>query len=202
LKTLLKYQGIDIPETLDTAKWSRNFIKWVKEQAEKDELLKDLILLMLEEVEQLRQLLLKTTRKIRSLMHTQRYSENYDVLISTPGIGPTTATLLLMEIGDIQRFKSFDRLNNFVGYYPGSNSSGEKEQDTGISKRKHNQLRTAIVESAWTAIRIDPALMESYQQLCKRMKGNEAIIRIARKLLRRVRAVLLKKQKYEKGLVS
>lgn len=202
LKSLLKYQGIDIPEPLDKSKWSRNFIKWVEEQAEKDELLKDVILLMLEEVEQLRRLMLKTTRKLRLLMRTERYLEGMDLLVSTPGVGPTTAMLFLTEIGDIQRFRTFDRLNNFVGYYPGSHSSGEKEQDTGISRRKHNQLRAALIESAWTAIRIDPALMDAYEQLCKRMKGNDAIIRIARKLLRRMRTVLLKKQKYEKGIVS
>ena len=202
LKSLLKYQGIDIPKQLDTPKWSRNFIKWVEEQAENDEILKDVIELMLEEVNRLREVLLKTEKKLRALMRTERYSENVDLLVSTPGVGATTAMLFLMEIGDIQRFKTFDRLNNFVGYYPGSNSSGEKEQDTGISKRKHKELRTALVESAWQAIRIDPALLEVYQQLCKRMKGSEAIIRIARKLLRRMRAVLVKKQKYEKGLVS
>lgn len=202
MKSLLKYQGIDIPEPLDKSKWSRNFIKWVEEQAEKDELLKDVILLMMEEVEQLRQLLLKTTRKLRSLMRTERYSEDMDILVSTAGVGPTTAMLFLTEIGDIRRFTTFDSLNNFVGYYPGSYSSGEKEQDTGISKRKHNQLRAALIESAWQAIRIDPALMDAYEQLCKRMKGNDAIIRIARKLLRRMRTVLLKKQKYEKGIVS
>jgi transposase len=202
LKSLLKYQGIDIPEHLDKSKWSRNFIKWVEEQAQRDELLKDVMLLMLEEVQQLRQLLLKTMKKLRLLMRSERYSENSEILISIPGIGPTTTMLFLMEVGDIERFKSFDKLNNFVGLYPGSKSSGEKEQDTGISKRKHKELRAAIVESAWTAIRIDPALMEVYVQLCKRMEGSEAIIRIARKLLRRMRAVLLKKQKYEKGIVS
>jgi transposase len=202
LKSLFKYQGIDIPEQLDKSKWSRNFIKWIEEEAEKDEIQKDVILLMLEEVKQLRQLLLKTMKKLRALMLTERYSQNLEILVSTVGVGPTTGMLFLMEIGDIRRFRTFDQLNNFVGFYPGSNSSGEKEQDTGISKRKHKELRTALVESAWQAIRIDPALMDAYKQLCKRMKANEAIIRIARKLLRRMRAVLIKKQKYEKGVIS
>jgi transposase len=202
LKSLLKYQGINIPEKLDKSKWSRNFIRWIEEQAEKDETLKDVIELMLEEVKQLRALLLKTEKKLRALGKTSRYAEKLDLVVSTPGIGPTTGMLFLMEVGEVERFKTFDQLNNFVGFYPGSNSSGEKQQDTGISKRKHKQLRTALVESAWQAIRIDPALLDSYQQLCKRMEGSEAIIHIARKLLRRIRAVLLKKQKYEKGIVS
>jgi transposase len=202
LKSILKYQGIDIPEKLDNSHWSRNFIQWIAEQADKDESLKDVILLMLEEVKLLRELLLKTERKLRLLMHTTRYEENLKLLVTTAGIGPTTAMLFLMEIGDVRRFKTFDQLNNFVGFYPGSNSSGEKQQDTGISKRKHKQLRTALVESAWLAVRIDPALLDAYQQLCKRMKGSEAITRIARKLLRRMRTVLIKKQKYEMGVVS
>lgn len=201
LKSLLKYQGIEIPEKLDKSKWSKNFIKWIEEQAQKDADLKDVISLMLDEVLLLRQHLLKTERKLRLLMRESRYAEHLEVLISMPGIGSTTGMLFLMEIGDMRRFKTFNQLNNFVGFYPGSKSSGEKDQDTGISKRKHNQLRTALVESAWQAIRIDPALLEVYQQLCKRMKGNEAIIRIARKLLRRMRTVVLKKQKYEIGVV-
>jgi len=202
LKSLLKYQGIDIPEKLDTPNWSKNFMNWVEEQAQKDELLKDVLLLMLEEVKLLRQLLLKTEKKLRELSSSAKYDDEAKLLISTPGVGRTTAMLFLLEIGDIERFKTFDQLNNFVGFYPGSKSSGEKQQDTGISNRKHKQLRTALVEAAWLAIRKDPALLEAYQQLVKRMKGNEAITRIARKLLRRMRTVLVSKVKYEIGVVA
>lgn len=202
LKSLLKYQGIDIPEQLDKSKWSRNFIRWIEEQAQKDPAMQDVLSLMLEEVEQLRSLLLKTEKRLRALMRTEKYAENMELLVSTVGVGPTTSMLFLMEIGDIRRFKTFDQLNNFVGFYPGSYSSGEKEQDTGISKRRHKALRSALVESAWQATRLDPALLDAYQQLCKRMEGNKALIRIARKLLRRMRTVLLKRQKYEKGIIS
>jgi transposase len=202
LKSLLKFQGIDIPMHLDKRHWSANFIKWIEEQASKDLLLNDTIGLMLEEVKMQRQLLLKTEKKLRWLMKTDRYGANSNLLTTVPGVGPKLSTLFLLEVGDIKRFKGFDRLNSLVGFYPGSNSSGDKDVDTGISKRKHNQLRTMMVEAAWQAIGKDPALLEAYQQLTKRMKGHDAIIRIARKLLRRMRTVLITGQAYQKGVVK
>jgi len=63
-------------------------------------------------------------------------------------------------------------------------------------------LRSALIEAAWQAIKTDPALMDSYQTLLKRMKGTQAIIRIARKLLRRLRAVLLSGRPYQKGVIA
>jgi transposase len=202
VKSLLKFQGIDIPEQMDSSHWSANFIKWIEEQAAKDPLLQDTIELMLEEVKMQRQLLLKTEKKLRLLMKSDRYAPKAKLLTGVPGVGPQLSTLFLLEVGDIKRFRGFDELNSFIGFYPGSNSSGEKERNTGISKRRHNQLRTMIVEAAWQAIRKDPALLDAYQQLTKRMEGNEAIIRIARKLLRRMRGVLINGQGYEKGVVK
>jgi transposase len=201
LKSLLKYQGIDIPDQFGKACWSYNFMSWVEQQAAKDMLMKDTLLLMLEEVKLLRQLLLKTERKIRELMK-HKYQQQATLLISTPGIGQTTAMLFLLEVGDPKRFGSFDKLNDFVGFCPDTNSSGDTHRDTGITTRRHKQLRSALLEAAWRAIRIDPALLEAYQQLTKRMKVHQAIIRIARKLLRRMRAVLLSGIPYQKGMAA
>jgi len=202
LKSLLKYQGIQIPAMFGKANWSHNFMKWVEEQAGKDPLLQDTILLMLEEIKVLRQLLLKTEKKLRELLQSPKYNQKAKLAMSVPGIGPTVSMLFLLEIGDVRRFKTFEQLNSFVVFYPGSHSSGEKECHTGISGRKHKQLRSALVEAAWQAIRKDPALLEAYQQLIKRMKGSEAIIRIARKLLRRMRSVLLSGKSYEIGVIA
>ena len=202
LKSLLKYQGIDIPEKFGAKNnWSHNFMNWVELEAKKDELLQDSLLLLLEEIKMLRQLLLKAERKLRELMKS-KHNDNARLLISTPGVGPTTAMLFLLEIGDIKRFGAFDQLNDFVGFCPDTDSSGDTEHDKGITFRRHKQLRSALIESAWRAIRIDPALLQTYQALTKRMEGTEAIVRIARKLLRRMRAVLLSGQPYQIGIVK
>lgn len=176
-------------------------MKWVEGQAAKDELLKDTLLLMLQQVKLLRQQLLKVEKKLGEL-RKGKYAPKAQLAMSVPGIGPTTAMLFLLEVGDVNRFRGFDALNDFIGFCPDTASSGEKDLDTGITTRRHKQLRTAMIEAAWQAIRIDPALLENYQTLTKRMKGSHAIIRIARKLIRRLRAVLLSGIPYQKGLVA
>jgi transposase len=202
LKSLLKFQGIDIPAKMDGPSWSKNFITWVEQQAAKDKLLQDTLELMLEQVKLQRLLLLKAEKKLRALMSGEKYAGKSKLLRSVVGIGTKVSTLFLLEVGDIKRFKGFDPLNNFIGFYPGSNSSGEKDIDTGISKRSHNQLRSMLVEAAWQAVRQDPAMLDAYEQLTKKMKRNEALIRIARKLLRRMRAVLISGVEYQKGVVK
>jgi transposase len=202
LKSLLKYQGIEIPEKFNKTNWSKKFMSWVEEEAKKDLLLQDTLLWMLEQIEQLRQLKLKIERKLREMMNSKKYKEQSNLLISVPGVGPIISALFLLEVGDIRRFPSFDRLNDFVGFCPDTDSSGETERDTGITTRRHKQLRTALIEAAWEAKRTDPALLEAYQQLLKRMPGNKAIVRIARKLLRRMRAVLISGIPYQKGIVA
>ena len=201
LKSLLKFQGIEIPAAYANNHWSRNFLKWVEDQALKDQLLADTLLLMLEQISILRQLLLKVENKLRSL-RKGKYSSKVKLATSVVGIGPTTAMLFLLEVGDISRFKGFDSLNSFVGFCPDKDSSGETDRDRGITTRRNKRLRTALIEAAWGAIRVDPALLESYQALTKRMKGTQAIIRIARKLLRRLRAVMLTGIAYQKGMVA
>src|SRR5215218_1512447 len=200
LKGELLFQGFALPKQYDNAHWSHNFLAWVEQQALKEEDLKDTLLLMLEEVKLLRVLLLKTERKLRELMWSRDFKVKSELLRSIPGVGPLTAMLFLLEVGDVSRFKSFDALNRFVGFCPDSHSSGESVKHSGVSIRRHNQLRSMLVEAAWQLIRSDAAMLDHYRQLTTRMKGQDAIIRIARKLLRRIRAVMLTERMYVRGI--
>lgn len=200
LKSELRFQGITVPPQFDNPHWSHNFLHWIEETAGKDCDLQDTLELMLEEVRHLRLLLLKTEKKLRALMRTDTYIKQETLLRSVPGIGPITAQLFVLEVGDVSRFKSADALNRFVGLCPDSHSSGEREHHTGITQRRHNQLRSHLVEASWQLIRRDPALLDAYKKLCGRMKSEGAIIRIARRLLRRMRAVLLSGKLYVRGV--
>lgn len=202
LKSELKFQGIEVPAKYDNPHWSHNFLSWIEQQANADDDLRDTLLLMLEEVRALRLLLLKTERKLRELMWTAEYKTNSELLRTIPGVGPLTAMLFLLEVGDVMRFKTFDALNRFVGLCPDSHSSGENEKHTGISKRRHKSLRSALVESAWQLLRRDAAVFNCYKELTKRMKPEKAIIRITRKLLRRMRAVMLSHKVYVSGIAG
>ncbi|MEJ7674954.1 MAG: transposase [Chitinophagaceae bacterium] len=57
----------------------------------------------------------------------------------------------MVEIGDVQRFETFYHLNSFVGLLPMEHSSGQSENKLSLTVRKHRQLRSDLVESAWTA---------------------------------------------------
>src|SRR3954469_1787422 len=88
-----------------------------------------------------------------------RYHEKATLLMSAPGIGRTLAMLFLLEVGDISRFKGFDPLNDLIGFCPDTDSSGDTVRDRGITTRRHKQLRSGLLQAAWRAIRIDPALI-------------------------------------------
>jgi transposase len=105
--------------------------------------------------------------------------------------------LALKALVDEARFQSAERFASFIGLIPMTHSSGSKEKVGEITFRSHNYLRSAFIESAWVAIRRDPALLMAYQNLVKRMKPNNAIIRIAKKLANRTYAVLKYNKPYE-----
>ena len=106
--------------------------------------------------------------------------------------------ILLTELVDMNRFKTLDHLASYIGLVPGEHSSGDDDDEniTGITPRCNRYLRSILVECAWVAVRKDTALTMCYSELTKRMKGQKAIIRIARKLLNRIRYVLNNNREY------
>lgn len=204
IKSLLYFQGIRYPDRFlqNSTHWSMAFIKWLEEITLEHPSGKAVMNAHLDLVRHHRGLLLKVTRQIRELGKGPDYNQGVELLTSIPGIGTLTALKLLTELETIDRFESFDRLCSFIGLVPSTNSSGDSEIDHGITPRRNSRLRAALVESAWIAVRIDPALLAVYQKLCCRMPGNRAIIRVAKKLLNRIVYVLRTKQKYERNVVK
>lgn len=107
----------------------------------------------------------------------------------------------MTELENIIRFKSLDKLCSYR-FIPTTNSTGDNDKVGDITCRSNKYLRSLIVESSWIAIRNDPALMMAFTNLCKRMEPSEAIIRIAKKLLNRIRYVLKNEVEYECAIVK
>jgi transposase len=112
------------------------------------------------------------------------------------------AVTLLSELETILRFKNLDKLCSFVGLVPRTNTSGENDKTGKITSRSNKPLRGIIIEAAWIASRNDPALAQCYLELCKRMKPNKAIIKIAKKLLNRIRYVMKNEKEYVHSVVQ
>jgi transposase len=81
-------------------------------------------------------------------------------------------------------------------------SSGDHTITTRIAKRRNKYLRHLLIEASWVAVRKDPALLESFDRLIKRMKKQDAIIRIAKKLLNRIRYVWENNKPYVLGVIE
>lgn len=203
IKGFLDYTGIPVPAQYDNANWSKNFITWLSKLEFTHSSNRVTLNYMLTEMELLRKELLSISNEIRKLMRSKKYNRLYYLLRSVTGIGPLTAASLLTEIGDINRFRNFYHLNSFIGLMPMEHSSGERELKGRITVRKHRQLRSDLVECAWTAKRTDPALALYYSQQIKRGKnGKVAIVKVARKLLSRIRYVWQSGKPYEPSVVK
>jgi transposase len=202
IKGILFFYGIPLPEDWAERRWSGPFVRWLEtlpmERASGEVALR----MHLDELKHLRQILARLDREIRLLAQTGEYGVQVRLLKTIPGISTLTAMILLTELQKISRFRSLDELASYVGLIPDTRSSGETEHTGELTKRRHAQLRASLVEAAWTAVRKDPALLMAFQESCQRMRKTRAIVKIARKLLNRVRYVLKNQTPYRMGVVQ
>ena len=117
--------------------------------------------------------------------------------MKVPGIGLKTGIVLADELLDCSQFKSEKALFSFIGFTPSEHSSGETVRKGRITRQGNPQLRFMLIQSAWVAIRCDPALRSFYGRVAARRGANKAIVAVARKLVGRARAVIKNKANYE-----
>ena len=203
IKSFLYCNGIEISMEMNTASrhWSGKFTQWLKTIEMSTPYGKTVLQETLYTTEHLRGQLLKISRQLRNIYKDSEYSTKLRILRSIPGVGLIMAITLLSELEDILRFKSQDKLCSFIGLVPTTRSSGANEKVGRITPRSNKPIRSCLIEAAWIASRRDPALALCFNELCKRMKPNEAIIRIAKKLLNRIRYVLKNETEYVYSVV-
>ncbi|MBT3243789.1 MAG: IS110 family transposase [Bacteroidetes bacterium] len=198
IKAFLYFHGIEFPEQFKQSgsHWSKRFVLWLRDIELTEYSAKKSLSLLVDESEFIRSMILEATRAIRDLSQSESYARRVMLLQSIPGLGMLTSMVILTEIESINRFPNFDKFCSFIGLIPSTNSSGESEKTGELTHRGNNFLKGILVECAWIAARRDAVLNKSYSEYCKRMEPNKAIIRIARKLLSRIRFVLKNNQVY------
>lgn len=202
IKGTLRFSGVHLPEEFDNSYWTKAFLRWLREVSLPSKSTRITVDSLLDQYDQLYAHHLRVSREVRGLLKTVRYKERGKLLQGIPGIGPLTSIQLLVELGEIDRFPTFKHLNSFIGFKPTTYSSGEHDWKGHMTIRRHNALRSALIESSWQAVQKDPALLIRYEELLKRMTRKRAIVVIARKLLSRIYHVLKHKEPYELGLVA
>jgi len=195
IKMYLHFKGDKLDR--DQLNWSKKKIDLLKKHAEE---LNDLYLqLAINQLLDLRKAKLDVTKKIKELSRSKEYSKISYLLQSIPGVSVLGSMILMTELVSMERFSNLDQLCSYTGLVPDVRNSGDTERVIGITRRSNKRLRTFLIESAWIAIRYDPALTIAYTNYANKMKGQKAIVKIARKLLNRIRFVWLNEKPYTLG---
>lgn len=201
IRSFINLNGIRIPDDIPEGRWPKRLITYLKD-IDLSPSLRLTLNGLLENYERHTENKKCVKKQITLLSRTSRYEQNVKLLQSTPGIGLVIAMSFLTELENINRFKTFDHLCSFIGFVPSTKSSGEKAGVGEITSRAQVILRPLLIEASWTAVQKDPAMASRYAELCnKGLMPNKAIIRIAKKLLRRIRFVLKNKEPYKLEVV-
>ena len=134
------------------------------------------------------------------LKGVQQKSKDLAIVMSIPGIGFTSASVILSEIGNYRDFKTPEQLAKWCGLNPGENESAGKKKKCGITKRGSKHIRVILVQAAQTISNMNKtALSRFFQRLIKKKERNVAIIAVARKLICLIYHLLINQELYQEG---
>jgi transposase len=143
---------------------------------------------------------IKATRQLIE-EHIQSHpglKQDHDLLTSIPGIGDTTASHLLAELGDIRRFENVREVVAFVGLNPRQHQSGKKSTTHGISRMGRASLRAALYMPALVAKGCNPNLKAWASGLKQRgLTGKEIIVAVMRKLIHLAYGILKSRRAFD-----
>jgi transposase len=111
-------------------------------------------------------------------------------LMTVPGIGPFTATMIYAWVGDVRRFPHAKQLAAYAGLVPAVRQSGGTLHVGGITKQGAPALRATLVQAAHVLLsRCRGAEASPLQAIGLRIRGTRgrrkiAVVAVARHLLR------------------
>lgn len=141
---------------------------------------------IVETVESLTEQIKDYERRIESKA-TQEYPET-ELLRQVPGVGALTALTFVLTIEDPKRFEKSRAVGAYLGLTPGTDQSGEKDTQKGISGAGDEMLRRLLVTSAHYILgpfAADSDLRRHGQKIAERGGKNakkRAVVAVARKL--------------------
>ncbi len=112
------------------------------------------------------------------------YDKNIKKLIKMPGIGKTTAQIILAEIGqDMSRFPTEGHISSWAGVSPGNNESAGKRK-SGKTRKGNKILKSTLAQCAKSAAKNKNSFFHAqYQRISIRRGKNRATIAVAHSML-------------------
>jgi transposase len=138
----------------------------------------------IQEIEVLDVQIKKFQQEYLKIGQQEKYSNNYGLLLTIPGVGPLTAASLNYEVGNWLRFKNEKQIAAYFGLTPSEYSSGENTHRGRITGQGNPTLRALLIEASWGLIQKDTVMRNFFMRL-KHQTGSskKAIVAVARKLI-------------------
>lgn len=176
------------------------FIRWLRELTDTHKLLTISLGFLIDLYEHLTEQLRDITKQVFLLSKNEKYAERIKLLCTIPGIGRLIATEIMVELQDMKRFKSAEKIASYIGLTPSEYSTGQYTRQGRITRCGNTRVRTCLVEASWILIYRDPFMNYKYEKLKSRKGGKRAIIAIARHLIIRIRSIILNNEPYSIAL--
>jgi len=113
-----------------------------------------------------------------------RLCKGYKKLLTVPGIGDILASTIMLETGDIGRFREVGNYVSYARLVGSSYMTNGKRKGSGNTKNGNAYLCWAFIEAANFAIRFNPMIRSYYQRKQARTKRIVALKAVAHKLAR------------------
>ncbi len=192
----LLYLGIKIPPEFDNSHWSHNFRNWLKALKFDYATMDYCLATRLDTFHFLDKQIRHVSTALRAYCR-KHYKKDYYLLRSVPGVGGIVACGIICELGDLRRFKNFKQLASYVGLIPSMRSYST----SGLTPRANRIMRSYLVEATWQALRRDP-VMQLYFRSHAGKDIKRILVKLARKLLSRIHAVIRTETPYQIGVLS
>jgi len=199
IKMFLHLHGIKIPEQFSDSYWSLAFINWLKSLQFEFPYNNQYLCHHIRALEYQQTMMNEIVSQMRD--HCKQ-NNILKCIRSVTGLGIISAFTIYAELIDMNRFKDLDHLASYVGLVPSKDSTGDKKGVKGLTPRYSRYVRYLLIECAWRAVGADPALTQAYANLTNKMSKQKAIVRIAKKILNRIRYVWLNEKKYVIAIVK
>jgi transposase len=105
------------------------------------------------------------------------------LLRTIPGLGDFFSAAVALEVDRVERFASPAELAAYAGLASATYSSGGHAFHGKPMPQSNKWLRSALVEAAWVAVRVDPYFCAHFAKHCEHKPPQSAIVATARRLL-------------------
>jgi len=129
---------------------------------------------------------------------TKSFNENYILLTSIKGIGPVTASELIIKTNNFNKIDTARKAASFAGICPFPNSSGKMVKKSKTSPMADKSLKTLLYLCASSAVQHNKEYRLYYHKKKNEGKHHYLILNnVSNKLLRTIYSIIHSRKKYD-----